>query len=345
MNFTGGSSLSRRSLWPLSDGQTTGSAIIASRVTRFCVRIHHAGYSYPEVLELWKSADTLGFDGASLYDVFNPRAFEVWTALSALATATERLVAMPLVLDVGYRPPSLLAKMAATLDQLTGGSRLILGLGYGGNVDAHRAYGYAWPARVSERVARLEEQVEVIRRLWSGKAVSFDGRWYQLVGAEPFPTATPGGPPILVASRGLAFGLPGVARCADLCNVSFDLSPAEWTEYAATITKYAAERRVGLTHNATVVVGRTREEATERFEQVARSRNLTSEQARHGLASALVGTPDDIVERLLSYRQAGIDLGWVFLLFSDMPRTDSMRLFAEEVLPAYRAATAGADPK
>jgi len=309
-------------------------------VTRFCVRIHHAGYSYADLLGLWRTADALGFDGASLYDVFNPRAFEVWTALSALALATERLVAMPLVLAVGYRPPAVLAKMAASLDQLTGGDRLILGLGFGGNPDAHRAYGYRWLPRVSERVARLEEQVQIIRRLWSGAPVSFDGQWYQLDGADPFPVATPGGPPILVASRGLTFGLPGVARCADLCNVSFDLSPAEWTDYASVLAHHAsaAGRTVGLTHNATVVVASRRAEALERFEALARSRNLTSEQARHGLASALVGTPDDIVARLLSYRQAGIDLAWVFLLFSDLPGTDSLRLFAEEVLPAYRAA-------
>jgi alkanesulfonate monooxygenase SsuD/methylene tetrahydromethanopterin reductase-like flavin-dependent oxidoreductase (luciferase family) len=257
--------------------------------------------------------------------------------------ATERLVAIPLVLDAGYRHPAMLAKMAASLDQLTGGDRLILGLGYGGNADAHRAYGYAWPPRISDRVARLEEQVAVLRRLWSDRPASFEGAWYELYGAEPFPTATSGGPPILVASRGVTFGLAGVARCADLSNVSFDLSPMEWTDYASTIASHASAAgrdagSVGLTHNATVVIGRNRLEASRRLEQLARSRNLTAEQARHGLASALVGTPDDVVERLLSYRQAGIDLAWVFLLFSDLPETDSMRLFAEEVLPAYRAA-------
>jgi alkanesulfonate monooxygenase SsuD/methylene tetrahydromethanopterin reductase-like flavin-dependent oxidoreductase (luciferase family) len=327
----------------VSDGQTTRPAIIASRVTRFCVRIHHAGYTYPQLLEVWQAADTLGFDGASLYDVFNPLAFEVWTTLSALAMAAERLVAIPLVLDVGYRQPAMLAKMAASLDRLTGGQRLILGLGYGGNPDAHRAYGYSWPRRVSDRVARLEEHVVVLRRLWSEGPAWFEGAWYQLAAAQPFPVARPGGPPILVASRGVTFGLAGVARCADLSNVSFDLSPGEWAQYSAILARYAsaAGRRaadIGLTHNATVVLGRSRGEANERFDRLARSRNLTSEQARHGLASALVGTPDEVVERLLSYRQAGIDLAWIFLLFSDLPHTDSLRLFAQEVLPAYRAA-------
>jgi alkanesulfonate monooxygenase SsuD/methylene tetrahydromethanopterin reductase-like flavin-dependent oxidoreductase (luciferase family) len=234
--------------------------------------------------------------------------------------------------------------MAASLDQLTGGDRLILGLGYGGNPEAHRAYGFDWPPRASDRVARLEEHVAVLRRLWSRaqSSTSFEGHWYQLSDAATFPVKTPGGPPILVASRGPQYGLGGVARCADLSNVSFDLSPDEWRQYQSVIATHAhaAGRRpseIGLTHNASVVIGRTHAEAVDSFKRLARSRNLTNEQARHGLASALVGTPDEIVDRLLSYRQAGVDLAWVFLLFNDLPRTDSMRLFAEGVLPAYRA--------
>ena len=310
-------------------------------VTRFCVRIHHAGYSYAELLELWRTADALGFDGASLYDVFTPTALEVWTALSVLATHTERLVAMPLVLDIGYRHPAVLAKMAASLDHLSGGNRLILGLGYGGNPDAHRVYGFPkWPARASDRVARLKDYVAVLRALWSeSTSVDYNGRWYQLEGAAPFPPKTIGGPRILVASRGVRHGLPGAARVADLTNVSFDLSPEEWRHYQAVIDENARPlcRSVGLTHNATVVIGRTRAEADDMFERFAQSRNLTREQARHGLASALVGTPEDIVQRLLTYRQAGVDLKWVFLLFTDLPKLESLRLFAREVLPAYAA--------
>jgi len=133
----------------------------------------------------------------------------VWTALSSLAAATERIVAMPLGLDVGFRHPAMLARMAASLDQLTGGSRLVLGLGYGGNPEAHRAYGLPWETRVSGRVAHLEEYVSIVRGLWSDPQVTHSGRWYQLENAAGQPTATPpGGPPILVASRGRRYGLP-----------------------------------------------------------------------------------------------------------------------------------------
>jgi alkanesulfonate monooxygenase SsuD/methylene tetrahydromethanopterin reductase-like flavin-dependent oxidoreductase (luciferase family) len=233
--------------------------------------------------------------------------------------------------------------MAASLDQLTGGQRLILGLGYGGNPDDHRAYGFDWPAGVADRVARLEEQVQVMRALWRAPKANFDGQWYVLANADGFATATLGGPPVLVASRGVRHGLGGVARQADLCNVSFDLSPAEWQNYQRVLAEHCAAAgrdpsEVGLTHNATVVIGASRTEAEQKLDWLARSRHLTSEQARHGLANALVGTPDEILEKLLEYRAAGVPLAWVFLLFPDLPSTRSLRLFAEEVLPAYRAA-------
>ena len=133
------------------DDQTTAGSAHDSvrRVTRFCVRIHHAGYSFAQLLRVWRAAERVGYDGISVYDVLARPAFEAWTTLAVLARATRRLVAIPLVLDVGYRHPAMLAKMAATLDQLTGGKRLILGVGYGGNFDDHHAYGFDWPRRAT----------------------------------------------------------------------------------------------------------------------------------------------------------------------------------------------------
>ena len=308
---------------------------------RFCVRIHHAGFSFADLRRLVRSAERLGYDGASLYDVLNPRALEVWGALSALTEATHRLVLMPLVLDVGYRQPAMLAKMAASLDQLGGGHRLIVGLGYGGNPVDHALYGFGWAPSVKTRVATLEEHAQILRGLWCEQKFSFNGRVLQLTDAPGFPTATPGGPPLLIASRGRKYGLGGVARHADLCNISFDLSPAEWIDYQLVLGAHLERAgrpadSVGLTHNATVVIRDSREDAHRAFEELAKSRNLTAEQARRGLDHALVGTPDDIVRRLRSFAAAGVDLAWVFLLFPDLPHLRSLRLFAERVLPAMR---------
>jgi alkanesulfonate monooxygenase SsuD/methylene tetrahydromethanopterin reductase-like flavin-dependent oxidoreductase (luciferase family) len=311
-------------------------------VTRFCVRVHHAGLSYGDLAVLAQASERFGFDGLSLYDVLNPRATEVWTTLTALSVRTERLALMPLVLDVGYRHPVLLAKMAASLDALSGGGRLILGLGYGGNPGDHFAYGFGWKPSVSMRVAQLEEQVQVMRALWTRSRVTFEGRWFRIADAVGFPATTPGGPPVLIASRGKRHGLAGVARQADLCNISFDLGVEEWLQYRAVLEQHCARfgrspGAIGLTHNATVVIRERRADALEAFDELARSRKLTAEQARHGLEHALVGTPDEIIERLLAYRNAGISFAWVFLLFPDLPTTTSLRLFAGHVLPVVRA--------
>src|SRR4051794_10904598 len=108
---------------------------------RFCVRIHHEGYGYDQLLGLWRAAEDLGYDGASAYDVISKPAIEGWTALTAMIMATKKLVGISLVLDMSRRDPVMLAKMAAGLDLMAGANRLILGIGFGGNQADHVAYG------------------------------------------------------------------------------------------------------------------------------------------------------------------------------------------------------------
>src|SRR5690242_709303 len=104
----------------------------------FFVRVHQTNMTYPQLLTIWKAADRLGYDGASLYDLLAVPCLECWTVLTALTMATQRLLTIPLVLANAYRHPAVLAKMAATLDVVSGG-RLILGLGAGGSQQDHVA--------------------------------------------------------------------------------------------------------------------------------------------------------------------------------------------------------------
>jgi alkanesulfonate monooxygenase SsuD/methylene tetrahydromethanopterin reductase-like flavin-dependent oxidoreductase (luciferase family) len=265
--------------------------------------------------------------------------------LASLLARTSRLVGIPLVMAADYRHPVTLAKMAAGLDVISGGDRLILGLGYGGIESDQRAYGFGWDPMVT-RVARLGEQVDIMRSLWTRPLSSFKGASYTLQDAPGFQTATSGGPPVLIATRGRRYGLAGVARDADLCNISFDLSPAEWAEYRQVLAGHCAPlgrdpATIGLTHNATVIIDRDRAAAEHRRALLLRSMDSASQQARRSMVHALAGTPHEIVEQLLAYRTAEVPLEWVFLLFADLPSTRSLRIFAEEVLPRYRAATSG----
>jgi alkanesulfonate monooxygenase SsuD/methylene tetrahydromethanopterin reductase-like flavin-dependent oxidoreductase (luciferase family) len=282
---------------------------------------------------VWREADALGYDGASLYDLIGA-GMECWTALTALLTTSRRLTGVPLVLANPYRAPALTAKMAATLDLLSRG-RLLLGVGSGGAPADARAHGIAWQGAAT-RAAALEETVRAMRLLWSGGG-TFDGRFVRLDDAPGTPPPfTPGGPPVLVGGRGRRHILRAAAHIADYCNIGFDLPVDEYAPYRSLIEEYCREvgrdpSAVSFTHNASVLIaesGRAYEQTLTRW---AEQRDVTVAMARDRLRAALAGTPTAIAERLETYRRAGFT--WVFLIFQDLPRLDMLRLFAAEVMP------------
>jgi alkanesulfonate monooxygenase SsuD/methylene tetrahydromethanopterin reductase-like flavin-dependent oxidoreductase (luciferase family) len=317
---------------------------------RFAVRIHQPGWTYPELASVWREIDLLGYDGGSLIDVLGAPGLECWTALTALAATSDNLTAIPLVLSNPYRHPALVAKMAATLDAVSGG-RLILGLGAGGAPADAAAFGLQWPSSVPDRVAALEEAVDVIRLVWGGGG-SYAGRWYCLDKAPGHPCPVKqGGPPILIGGHGDRYLLRAVARKADMANVGFDLGPTEWREYRTRLEALALEagRDPGtlvLSHNATVMIGQDRAHLEHQVGMWARSRGVSFDAASGRLQRALVGAPEEIIARLKEMERVGIT--WVFLMFPDLPALTGVRLFAEAILPAFphaegTGATAGAD--
>ena len=193
---------------------------------KFAVRIHQGGYSFEELKRIWTEADRLGYHSATLYDLLNVPTLECWTTLSALAAVTERIRLTPLTLANPYRPPALLAKMASTLDVISGG-RLELGIGAGGDRGDHLASGYEFPSTPA-RTRMLDESVEIIKRLWTEPSVDFNGRYYSLSGAvnDPKPVQQPR-PPVLIGGRGEAYVLRSVAKHADYCNWGFDMTLEE----------------------------------------------------------------------------------------------------------------------
>jgi alkanesulfonate monooxygenase SsuD/methylene tetrahydromethanopterin reductase-like flavin-dependent oxidoreductase (luciferase family) len=300
---------------------------------RFAVRIHQSGWTYSQLETVWAESDRLGYDGASLYDVLGAPGPECWTALTALTRATGKIVAIPLVLSSPYRHPAVVAKMAATLDELSGG-RVILGIGAGGSGDDASAFGMRW-ASAEERIAALGEAVEVMRMLWRGGG-SFRGRWYQLRDAPGCPGASrPEGPPILVGGHGPGL-LRVAARQADLCNVGFDQSADDWHDLRRRLSGYAQEAgrppdSLGLTHNATVLLGADEAHVAKQMSQWAHRRGLTEDAARSRLRHSLHGTANHVRGQLRELEAAGVS--WVFLLFDSLPSLDGLRSFAELVMP------------
>ena len=184
------------------------------------------GASYAEMRAAAVAAEAAGFDGIWTWDhLRDPESGaassvpEVWTTLAALAEATRRVTLGPLVLNVGMRRPGLLANMAATLQQVSGG-RLLLGLGAGGSrstpyVVEQEAIGMpVEPDGV--RAQRVAEACEVLRRLWAGDRGDFAGTHYRLTRPDGFLRSDPP-PPIVVGGFG-----PRMAEIAGRCADGFN---------------------------------------------------------------------------------------------------------------------------
>jgi alkanesulfonate monooxygenase SsuD/methylene tetrahydromethanopterin reductase-like flavin-dependent oxidoreductase (luciferase family) len=136
---------------------------------------------------------------------------ECWTLLAAAAARTRELRVGSFVSNIMNRHPAVLARIAATLADLSGG-RVELGVGIGGHPAEHEAYGIPFP-EAPERAARLEEAIQVIRLLFSGGPVDFDGQFYQLSGAHAFPAPKP--PPRIIVGGEKPAGARLAARVGD----------------------------------------------------------------------------------------------------------------------------------
>ena len=306
---------------------------------KFVVRLHQGGFDYAYLREIFRAADRLGYDGASLYDLLGIPTLECWTTLSALASETERIRLIPMVLANLYRHPGTLAKMAATLDVISEG-RLVLGIGAGGGEGDHKAYGLPYPS-TRERVAMMGEAVEMIRLLWSGERVSFEGDYYRLTNAlcDPAPVQRPG-PPILIGGSGERHLLRAAAQYADITNMRADMSIGELEAKRSVLDSHCAAvgrepSEIALSHNAHVFIGED-EAAVERvLSEHAARHGVSPEQFRASLGNAIVGTPAQCAEQLRRYVDYGI--GWFFLLFSEPVRVGDLELFAGEVLPEFKS--------
>ncbi len=178
---------------------------------------------WPEYVAMARAAQAAGFDSMWLGDHLLYRGdgrpergpWEAWTLLAALAGVTERIDLGPLVACLAFHPPALLAKMAATVDEVSGG-RLVLGVGAGWNEPEFQAFGIPFDHRVS----RFEESFEIVRRLLSGERVTLPGRFWQADDAVLLPKPARR-PPIMVGSAGervLSIALPHV----DAWNTWYD---------------------------------------------------------------------------------------------------------------------------
>jgi alkanesulfonate monooxygenase SsuD/methylene tetrahydromethanopterin reductase-like flavin-dependent oxidoreductase (luciferase family) len=227
---------------------------------------------------------------------------DTWTVLAGLAARTKTVKLGSLVSPVTFRHPSVLARMAVTVDEIAGGGRVEVGLGAGWVEAEHREYGFPFPP-LGERLEQLREQAEIVRRTWTGEPFDFSGRHYRLEGCRPRPVPEP--PPRLilggVAKRGT---IDPAVELADEYNTHF-CSVEECRErYAAVAAACEAAGRAPLPFSLMMnCLTASREDELER----RRARWTDTVGRPPDESRTIVGTFDAVLERLRAYETAGVD--------------------------------------
>jgi alkanesulfonate monooxygenase SsuD/methylene tetrahydromethanopterin reductase-like flavin-dependent oxidoreductase (luciferase family) len=267
-----------------------------------------------------RAAEEAGFHSAWFMDHLSPPAdrglpmLDAWTVATAIAVRTERLHVGHLVLCTEFRHPAMLAKMAASLDVVSGG-RFELGLGWGSVARELTDYGFTG-AGPAVRAERLGETVDILRALWTGEPVDFDGKHWTLRDAVCRPRPVSGAVPVHIGGAGRKLTLPLVARSADWWNC-----PSSAADRMAELRPSIGSARVSVQHPIGLAPS-----------TAARDEVVELARRRFGAWGGLVaGTPDEVAAALRPEREAGAEL--FICQFHDFGRPESSRLFAEEVLP------------
>jgi alkanesulfonate monooxygenase SsuD/methylene tetrahydromethanopterin reductase-like flavin-dependent oxidoreductase (luciferase family) len=265
-------------------------------------------------------AERLGFDFVSSSDhpCGTHPSFETWTMLSWVAAATSRIRVATRVLGVPYRPPPIVAKMAETLDRLSGG-RLILGLGGGFSDDEFRAFGLGVPSP-RDKVDGLEDAIRIIRGLWSERAFTYHGRRFRTEAAEVEPKPDHR-IPIWLGTYGRR-ALEVTGRLADGWIPSLGFAPPE--QVTGMRDRVMAAARAAR---------RDPEKITCAYNVEVRIDVRPPERA-----SVVSGSPDAVADRLAALVALGF--GALNLMPSGPGGSEQVERLAEEVLPAVRAAAA-----
>ena len=305
------------------------------------------GVSWDQWVALALACEEHGFDAMFRSDHYvsfsHPAEFgslDAWTTLAALGVRTERIRLGTLVSPVTFRHPSVLAKSVVTADQASGG-RVELGMGAGWFEGEHRAFGFPFPP-TGERWAMLEEQVEIVHRLWDRDedAVSFQGRHYRLENchALPKPVQDPH-PPLILGGHGGPRALRLASLWADEYNLTFEGRPDRCREVRDRLSKECerAGRDPGAVRLSLMTFTMVGSDRAELERRAARLLERSGEKGDPGAyldglpPDRLRGTPEQLLESLAELAKAGVErIMMQHLLHDDL---EALALIGQEVIP------------
>jgi alkanesulfonate monooxygenase SsuD/methylene tetrahydromethanopterin reductase-like flavin-dependent oxidoreductase (luciferase family) len=312
----------------------------SNRVT-FGIKTSQANVTYDEILQRWREAEEVEvFEHAWLWDHMAPlrgsvsgAALEAWTLLAALAAQTSRLHLGVIVTSNRLRPPAVLAKMAATVDVISGG-RLVFGIGAGGSAVSDPAgremvrrefdaYGIdIVPPR--DAIGALAEACSIVKLMWTEEQpFDFEGRFYKLQGAvcEPKPVQRPR-PPILIGAGGEQLALRVVAEHADIWNCPTRGSADEFRHKSAVLDEHCA------------AIGRSPSEIVRSVQVLVSAGDFAAGTAAPG--SPLPNSHGPAATRELLKEL--IDAGARHLVLAPITAGTSVRWLAEEIVEPVLAA-------
>ena len=291
------------------------------------------GQSWEDTLEGCRHAESTGWDGIWYADHFMPNEenvdqpiHEAWSVLAAIAACVPRVRIGPLVAGNTYRNPALTAKIAATIDHISGG-RVVLGIGAGWQENEHEKYGFDF-STVKGRLDRLDEAVEIVTSLLANNRTDFQGEHYNIVDAPLDPKPIQGKIPLMIGGGGRKRTLRTAALHADEWN--YWGMPDDIAELCQVLDAHCQD--VGrdaaeIQRSACALMFIAEDEG-----QLSRFRGKDFERA------TIVGTPAEVIDIVGAYAEVGLDeLIVPDFTFGPLERKkESMDLFIEQVAPEFR---------
>jgi len=292
------------------------------------------GQTWQDTLEGCRYAESTGWDGIWYADHFMPNEenvdqpiHEAWSILAAIAASVPRVRIGPLVAGNTYRNPALTAKIAATVDHISGG-RVVLGLGAGWQENEHEKYGFEF-STVKGRLDRLDEAVEIVTSLLSNNRTNYQGDHYTIVDAPLDPKPVQTKIPLMIGGGGRKRTLRTAAIHADEWN--YWGMPSDIAELCQVLDAHCDDvgrdpAEIERSACALMFIA-DNEEKLERFRDTDFGR------------ATIVGTPTEVIDIVGEYAEVGLDeLIVPDFTFGPLERKkESMDLFIEQVAPAFRS--------
>ncbi|MEJ2126226.1 MAG: TIGR03560 family F420-dependent LLM class oxidoreductase [Candidatus Bathyarchaeota archaeon] len=290
---------------------------------------------FEQLKEIVLGCEKLGYDSVWLDDHLMMGAtpiLECWTTLSALASVTKKIKLGTMVTCNLFRNPALLAKMAATLDNISNG-RIELGIGAGVQKTEHEAYGFLFSS-AKERIQRLNEAVEIIKKLWTYKQASYNGRYYKLKDAmcEPKPIQK-NHPPIIIGGSGEELTLKVTAQKANRYDWGYLSSIIQYQHKLKVLENHC--KKVGRNLDdiekscwpaAQIFIRETKYELEKQIPKWKRQGTSIEEFMK----TNFVGKPENFIKLIQPYQNLGVT--HFMLFFGDLPDLTGLQLFVKKVV-------------